>query len=93
MNENPTVVLAYNTVRTERMYKVVLSPQSMYAGTYILDTTITTMFNKICKQLDIDPTSTDYHPDQLDFDAQELAVFSLLKLVTDNREIVSIERI
>ena len=86
-------VTQYKTIKTARVYNVVLGEPMMYAGTYVLATSVNSIFDKICKQLGINPDSTDYHPGQLDFDAQELAVFALTMLVTENIDIKSVERI
>ena len=84
---------AYNTTHTNRIYKITVYPPNLYAGIYELPTTITGYHNKFCKLLDIDPESTDYHPDGLDFDASELAAYATHLLVTENKDIQHIERI
>ena len=93
MQDNPSTVIEYITSRTNRSYLLTYSPVSMYAGTYNLNVTLDTLQSTIDKQLNFDHTITDYHPDQLDFDAQEIVTYSLHYLSVHNRDLVSVKRL
>ena len=91
--DNPSVIVEYITARTNRSYLLTYSPVSMYAGIYDLNVTLDALQSTIDTQLDFDHTITDYHPDQLDFDAQEIVTYSLHYLSVHNRELVNIKRL
>ena len=93
MQDNPSTVIEYITSRTNRSYLLTYSPVSMYAGTYDLNVTLDTLQTTVDIQLDFDHTITDYDPNELDFDAQEIVTYSLHYLSIHNRELINIKRL
>jgi len=83
----------FTTKRTDRTYRILWSPVSLYAGTYDLPRTTNDISNSVAESLDYDNSSTDYHPDQLDFDHSEITAYALLYLTQFNRTILSVKRI
>ncbi len=90
---NIPVTEKYITTRTDRKYSLTFSPVSMYAGTYDLSMILDDIQTKIASILTIDLLDNDYHPDQLDFDLQEMSAFALHYLTIHNRDLISVELI
>ena len=91
LTENEPITVEIRTSRTNRIYSLQMSAVSMYAGTYDLTATLNDYQAKIAKDLNIDQDSTDYHPDQLDFDAQDIVIYALDQLVKFNRDLISVK--
>ncbi len=91
--ENPSVVVEYITARTNRSYLLTFSPVSLYAGTYLLDNILDSLQKTVDTELNFDHTITDYDPNELDYDAQEIVTFSMHYLSTHNRELKSIKKL
>jgi hypothetical protein len=83
----------YKTERTNREYTLVFSKPGMYAGTYDLAISVKDIHNNVCKELNIDPDGTEPDPDQLDFDAMEIAAYALHILTTENMYLLGVERL
>ena len=83
----------YTTVRMNNKYELTFTRPSIYAGIYDLPLTIKDLWKTVCSELQIDPDSTDYHPNGLDLDASEITSYALHMLTTENVELKNIKRI
>ena len=80
---NETVIY---TTADKNVYELLLSPVSMYGGTYRLKATMSDINKIICTHLSV-------KSDNQDREQQELIVYALHMLLKSNRDLLSIRRV